>query len=67
MKFSNPFKRKKDPEMDSAYEARKQATTNKLNMAERIIDQMNALKKSQNVDRRIHVLPVDFDRRKAHG
>lgn len=65
MKFRNPFKRKSDPDMDFCYEERRQATVNKITTAQRIIEQMDALKKSQNTDRRFHVIPVDFERRRA--
>ena len=44
MKFSNPFKRKENPEMIKAYEAFAQSTKNKREMAEKIIQMMDAIR-----------------------
>lgn len=53
--------------MEACFDARKQSTANKLSMAEQVISQMKVLKAGQNIERRFQIVPVDFERRKAHG
>lgn len=49
MKFVNPFRKKEDPEMTKAYEARAKSTQNKLDAADQIIKMM----KNLHIERRI--------------
>ena len=49
MKFVNPFRKKENPEMTKAYEARTKSTQNKLAAADKIIEMMNKL----HVERRM--------------
>ena len=49
MKFINPFRKKENPEMKKAYEAREQSTKNKMETANKIIEMM----KNLHVERRM--------------
>ena len=62
MKFSNPFRKKANPEMEKCLEDRQKVTQNKATVAQRVIDQMNAIPRSE---RRFRDVPVDMDLRRA--
>lgn len=61
MKFSNPFKKKANPEMDKAYADKKKSTQNKIDMADRLIRMVEDLK----IERRCGIVEYHGPERRA--
>lgn len=65
MKFRDLFKKRTNPEMQECLDMHKKTNINKIENADRIIEKMEQVKK--DFDRRFHIEPVEFDRRKANA